>query len=203
MLILASQSPRRRDLLSTVGIPFTIKAADIDETSLPGELPEAFAERLAREKAEASAAAFNTTEENHPWFLAADTIVVRDNDILGKPKDKEDARAMIGSLQGRSHRVITGVCLYRGGETPVCESFISTTRVTFKAMDAEEIEGYISTDEPYDKAGAYAAQGIGSFFIHRVEGSYTNVVGLPLSDTVDLLRRLGVARIFDAEKGTQ
>ena len=195
MLILASASPRRRDLLGVAGIPFTVQAADIDETPLPGEAPEAYAERLAREKAMACAAARSGDGD---WYLAADTIVVRDDDILGKPRNTAEARDMISSLQGRSHRVITGVCLHRGGENPVCESFISSTRVTFKPMTPDEIEGYIATSEPYDKAGAYAAQGIGSFFIHRVEGSYTNVVGLPLSDTVDLLRRMGVATVLSA-----
>ena len=198
MLILASASPRRRDLLSVAGFPVAVQAADIDETPLPGEAPEAYAERLAREKALTSAAA--RTNDDGDWYLAADTIVVRDNDILGKPRDTGEARTMISSLQGRSHRVITGVCLHRSGENPVCESFISSTRVTFKAMTDDEIEGYIATSEPYDKAGAYAAQGIGSFFIHRVEGSYTNVVGLPLSDTVDLLRKMGVATVLSAPR---
>ena len=184
MLILASASPRRRELLAHLGLPFTIEAADIDETPLPDEDPRLYTERLAREKAQAIA-------QRHPdaTILAADTTVVVDDLILGKPRDTADACRMLQLLQGRSHRVITGVALYSNNQTTV-ES--EHTSVIFTQMTIEMIGNYVATGEPLDKAGAYGIQGIAAQFIPRIEGDYSNVVGLPLARVRQLLQGAGL-----------
>ena len=189
MLILASASPRRRELLAHLGLPFTIQAADIDETPLPDEDPRFYTERLAREKAEAIA-------QHHPeaTILAADTTVVlpfegKDGLILGKPTGPEDARRMLQLLQGRTHQVITGVALHSNDQTTV-ES--EQTTVTFVQMSTETINKYVATGEPLDKAGAYGIQGIAAQFIPRIEGDYSNVVGLPLARVRQMLLRTGL-----------
>ncbi len=172
-LVLASASPRRADLLSTAGIPFTVAAGDIDERERPGEEPLAYVQRLAREKA-------LRVEADHAgaFVLAADTTVVVDGAMLGKPHDAADAARMLRLLAGRRHDVMTGVCLR--GPRAFERTGVVTTAVVFAPMTAAEIASYVATGEPMDKAGAYAVQALASRFIQRIEGSYPNVVGLPV-----------------------
>lgn len=211
MLILASASPRRQELLRNARIPFVAQAADIEERLREGESPRECAERLAREKALAVAQA--RPEER---ILGADTIVVVDGNILGKPRDAADAARMLRMLSGRDHEVITGVCvlgavvggqgpgaskdktqtarsvderLTTGGRRVVTAS--ETTIVTMSELSDDDIHEYIATGEPMDKAGAYAIQGIASRWIPRIEGDYSNVVGLPVALVYGMLRELG------------
>jgi septum formation protein len=181
--VLASASPRRRELLGQLGLRFTVAAADIDETPHPAEAPEAYVLRLAREKARAVAGRFPGA-----WVLAADTTVVLGPELLGKPRDEAEARAMLARLSGRTHEVHTGVALAGRAE----EALVVRTRVTFRTLSAGEIAWYAGTGEPLDKAGAYAVQGKGGFLVAAVEGSPTNVIGLPLGETLALLERAGV-----------
>jgi septum formation protein len=178
MLILASQSPRRRELLEQAGIPFTVRAANVPEQIEPGETPVQYVSRLAKSKASAISAGL---------VLGADTVVVVDEHILEKPKDAADARRMLEMLSGREHSVITGVCL-RSGEEFLTET--RETRVRFLRMSSEEIEQYVASGEPMDKAGAYAIQGLASKFIDRIDGDYSNVVGLPVSLVYNLLKQV-------------
>ena len=180
-LVLASGSPRRRELLAQVRVPFTVVAADVDETPLPGEAPRDLVRRLAMAKA--------TAVEGDP-VLAADTIVEVDGEILGKPADADDARRMLTRLSGRSHRVHTGVAVRRGEQLGV---EVVTTIVTFVALTTVSIDWYLATGEPFDKAGAYAIQGRAGAFAERIEGSYSGVMGLPLFETAGLLRQFGIA----------
>ncbi len=192
MLILASASPRRQELLRNAGISFTVQAADIDETPLAGESPRDCAERLAREKA---LVVFQSTPQQ--CVLGADTIVVVDDIILGKPRDAEDAARMLRLLSGRTHVVITGVCLVSpvtSGRWPVAsktKAASETTLVTMCEFADDEIRDYVATGEPMDKAGAYAIQGIASRWIPRIEGDYSNVVGLPVALVYAMLRERG------------
>ena len=172
-LVLASASPRRQELLRNAGIAFEVQPANIPENPLPGEIPRVFAERLAREKAQAVAVL-----RPQDCMLGADTIVVIDDQILGKPRDPADAARMLRQLSGRTHQVITGVCLHANGQSAVSSE---TTSVTMCGISAQEIADYIATGEPMDKAGAYAIQGIASRWIPRIEGDYSNVVGLPVA----------------------
>ena len=190
MLILASASPRRQELLRNAGIQFTVQPAEIDETPLAGELPRACAERLAKEKALRVA-------RNRPegYVLGADTIVVIDGEILNKPQDANDAARMLRLLSGRAHEVITGVCLVKPAmdvqaqfSADLAETVSETTRVTMCDLSDIEIRDYIATGEPMDKAGAYAIQGIASRWIPRIEGDYSNVVGLPVALVFRMLR---------------
>ena len=175
-LVLASASPRRRELLATLGIDFRIVVPEIDETPKADEKPRAFAERLATEKAAAV---------NEPGIiLAADTIVVLKDTILGKPTDERNASEMLRSLSGAVHEVITGVCLKSPDRTVV---FSVVTQVTFRMIDEAEIEAYVASGDPLDKAGAYAIQGGAAHMVRRIEGSYTNVVGLPLCELHEAL----------------
>jgi len=192
MLVLASASPRRQELLRNAGISFTVQPADVDETVLPGEPPRACAERLAREKA---LAVWRTRPRDR--VLGADTIVVVDETILGKPADAEDAARMLRLLSGRVHCVITGVCVVEAvasGQLPVASKAAQsqrlseilrtaseTTLVTLNALSDEEILDYVAGGEPMDKAGAYAIQGMASRWIPRIDGDYSNVVGLPVA----------------------
>ena len=178
-LILASASPRRAELLRSAGIPFSVDVANIAEEVMPGESPVYHAERLAREKAEVVA-------KRNPGriVLGADTIVVVDDHLLGKPSDAQDAARMLRLLSGRAHEVITGVCLaitVPETRNPKLETFSERTSVLFSSLSSREIEDYIATQEPMDKAGAYAIQGIASRWISRIEGDYANVVGLPVA----------------------
>ncbi|MCS7315874.1 MAG: Maf family protein, partial [Bryobacterales bacterium] len=181
MLILASQSPRRRELLQRAGFDFTVRPAGIDETWREGEDPESHVLRLAREKARAAPASETDI------VLGADTVVVVDGEILGKPSDGEDAARMLRLLSGRDHCVLTGVCLKRG-DLELVEA--ERTLVRFLALSEEEIREYIASGEPMDKAGAYAIQGLASKFVERIEGCYFNVVGLPVARVYRMLKRL-------------
>ena len=170
--MLASQSPRRSEILRQAGIPFTVRIAAVDETPLAGEKPEDYVVRLAELKALSVAAGFEET------VLGADTTVVIDGEMLGKPADAADARRMLERLSGRQHEVVTGICLKRGAE--VVRDF-AATKVWFALMSAREIEEYVASGEPMDKAGAYAIQGLASKFIEKIDGCYFNVVGLPVA----------------------
>jgi len=181
VLVLASRSPRRAEILRQAGIPFTFRTADIDETPRDGEKPEDYVRRLAEEKALAVDAAPDET------VLAADTTVVIDGEILGKPADAADARRMLALLSGRRHEVLTGVALRRGA-TLIADW--AATEVWFAPMSEREIDDYVATDEPMDKAGAYAIQGLASKFIEKIEGCYFNVVGLPVALVYRHLRTL-------------
>jgi septum formation protein len=174
MIVLASASPRRQELLRTAGIPFAVQPADIDETPLPGESPKECAERLAREKARAI-----SRKRPLDYVLGADTIVVLDDAIFGKPRDASDAVRMLRLLSGRTHAVITGICLV--GPTAFERTTSEITLVTMNGLSNGEIRDYVATGEPMDKAGAYAIQGIASRWIPRIEGDYSNVVGLPVA----------------------
>lgn len=182
-LVLASASPRRRDLLSQLGLAFRVAAADLDETPLTGEAADVYVLRLARAKAQAVAQRFPGT-----WVLAADTTVALGTELLGKPSGPDEARDMLTRLSGRTHAVYTGVALAGRAEA----STVVRTGVTFRTLSAGEIAWYVSTGEPLDKAGAYAVQGKGGFLVAAVEGSPTNVIGLPLGETLELLARAGV-----------
>jgi septum formation protein len=181
MLILASASPRRAQLLTAAGIRFETRAADVDETPWPGEPPEAYVQRLAGEKA---AAAARTSPAR--LVLGADTTVVVDGRILAKPADAAEAGEMLQQLAGRAHQVLTGVALTGQGEPVVA---VASTAVWFAPMTSEDIAWYLATDEWRDKAGAYGIQGRISRFVARIDGSYTNVVGLPVALVCDLLMR--------------
>jgi septum formation protein len=192
MLVLASASPRRQELLRNAGILFTVQPADIDETPRAGEAPRDCAERLAREKA---LAVSRSRPKN--YVLGADTIVVVDDVILGKPRDAEDAARMLRLLSGRTHAVITGVCVVgpvasgQGSVVSDTEIASESTLVTFCKLSEDEIRLYVATGEPMDKAGAYAIQGMASRWIPRIEGDYSNVVGLPVALVYAMLRERG------------
>jgi septum formation protein len=222
MLVLASASPRRQELLRNAGISFVVQPADIDETPLTGEAPRDYAERLAREKAlkVLRVRAKDTPLEDsqtHEVVLGADTIVVVDETILGKPSDAGDAARMLRLLSGRVHRVITGVCVIgpvASNQSPVASrtgtrnhvegvnensaaarpspTASETTLVTMSELSDEEIREYVASGEPMDKAGAYAIQGMASRWIPRIEGDYSNVVGLPVALVYGMLRERGV-----------
>jgi septum formation protein len=185
VLRLASASPRRRQLLELIGVPHVVTPADIDETPLAGEPPNDYVLRLAREKAEA-------VWERHQDLpvLAADTTVVVDDEILGKPESEEDAHYMLGRLSGRDHQVHTAVALWTG-EHP--QLFHTSTQVCFRTLSREEIHAYWESGEPQGKAGAYAIQGLGAVFITGISGTYTGVMGLPLFETAHLLKQAGIA----------
>jgi septum formation protein len=183
-LILASGSPRRSEILTSVGWEFEKHVPDIDETELPGEDPAAYVQRLAKTKAEAIAASFPSR-----LVLGADTTVVLDGRIIGKPIDLDDARKMILDLSGNWHEVLTGVALAYDGQTSVG---VQSTRVKFAAMTEAEITFLVEKGEPLDKAGAYAVQAQAALFIEKVDGDYWNVVGLPVSLVYELAGRLGL-----------
>ncbi len=178
MLVLASASPRRREILNSAGIPCSVRPAEVDESRLAGETPGDYVRRLAEAKARA-------VQQPGETVLGADTVVVIDGRILGKPRDAADAARMLRLLSGRVHDVITGVCLLRGEE---CQNVSETTKVRFRELSDSEIDSYVLTDEPLDKAGAYGIQGVASKFVERIEGCYFNVVGLPISRVYRLLR---------------
>ena len=197
-LILASASPRRAELLTAAGIPFEIRPAHIDEVVRPGEDPRTYASRVAVEKASAVAVA----SPGRP-VLAADTVVVIDGLILGKPADADDAKRMLRRLSGRTHEVLTAVALIPGNDlggnfgvdarkSPASFTAAEVTAVEFVLLSKAEIEWYVATGEPSDKAGAYAIQGLASRFVTRIEGSYSNVVGLPVSLVYAMCTRAGI-----------
>jgi septum formation protein len=197
-LILASSSPRRRDLLAGLGLRFAVRPVEVDETPAPGEEARPYVLRLAKEKAAARL-------EPGELVLAADTVVVLDGEILGKPADEAEARAMLARLSGREHTVLTGIALAGGAGIALAggagialadgsdgaRTAVEASRVRIAPMSAEEIAWYAATGETLDKAGSYAAQGIGAIFVAGIAGDYTNVVGLPLPATYRLFREAG------------
>lgn len=185
-LYLASGSPRRRELLAQIGVPFSVVSAPIDETPLPDEGAPAYVERLARAKAAAGLACI----EGPAVVLGADTAVVLDGRILGKPENREDALAMLADLSGREHQVLTAVAVSDGLRV---HSLCVTSKVCFRAISADEAQRYWASGEPADKAGGYAIQGLGAVFVTGLSGSYSAVVGLPLSETAELLGQFGIA----------
>jgi nucleoside triphosphate pyrophosphatase len=187
-VVLASQSPRRRDLLNLIGIPHTVRPADIDESVLPGERPLDCVERLARSKARRLAA-----NERDAVVIGADTVVVIDDRILNKPESEDEARAMLQRLAGREHVVHTAVCvIYDSAEV----AGVETVAVHFRPLSAAEIDAYIATGEPMDKAGAYGIQGYGATIVERVNGDFFAVMGLPLVRLTRLLSGVGLRYEF-------
>lgn len=182
-VVLASGSPRRLELLRRIGIEPEVRIADVDETPAPGEDAAALVSRLAAAKAEA------VDDGTGVLVVAADTVVVIDGRVLGKPGDAHDAARMLATLSGRSHDVLTGVHLRRGSRVA---DAVETTSVRFRTLSEREIAAYVATGEPLDKAGAYAIQGVGGMFVETISGSDTNVIGLPLSTLVRLAADLGV-----------
>jgi nucleoside triphosphate pyrophosphatase len=187
-LILASSSPRRAEILTAAGIPFEVRAAMIDESRRAGETPAQMVERLARQKAEATAREIYSS--GPLTVLAADTVVVVDGEIFGKPANAADAHAMLRKLRGREHDVLSGFAALRIPDHAVL-SGVETTRVWFAEMSDAEIDAYAASGEPLDKAGAYAIQGIAGRHIPRIDGCYFNVVGLPLARVWQALNKLG------------
>ncbi len=183
-LLLASSSPRRRELLDQIGVRYRVVAVDVPEVPLPGEKPEAYVTRLAETKARTGA----DREAGCP-ALGADTIVVNNNAIMEKPRDQAHAAEMLNQLSNRTHQVMTAVSLCQGARQ---ETRLNTTEVDFRVLSPEEIEQYWHTGEPCDKAGAYGIQGLGGVFVREIRGSYSAVVGLPLYETQILLREFSV-----------
>ena len=185
-IILASQSPRRKYLLEQAGLSFTVVVSGIDEDAVPKTAPDNYARTLAEAKA-------NDIADQYPdsWVIGADTIVLIDGMILGKPGSRDNARKMLRRLSGQTHQVITGYCICRKASgQKVSETVV--TQVRFKSLSDQEIEWYVHTSEPFDKAGAYAIQGLGTFLVKSVNGSYTNVVGLPVCEVIEFLIKEGV-----------
>lgn len=196
VIVLASASPRRAELLAAAGIPFQVHAADVDERLQSGEDPERYVRRVAAEKARTVAASVPGQA-----VLAADTVVLAEGQVLGKPRDVEDAKRMLRLLSGRTHQVLTAVTLTNdagfnfqggGGELNPASTEVAVTSVEFAPLDASEIDWYVATGEPADKAGAYAIQGLASRFVTRIDGSYSNVVGLPVALVYQLCTRAGL-----------
>ncbi|QQR75385.1 MAG: septum formation inhibitor Maf [Holophagales bacterium] len=184
-LVLASGSPRRREMLAALGLELVVRPVDLDESALPGERPEVYVRRLALAKARARCAPGEAV-------LAADTVVAVEGALLGKPRDADDARAMLAHLAGREHEVFTGVALVLGGEPRREASTVERTAVVFAPLAAAEIDWYVASGEPMDKAGAYAIQGLGALLVEEIRGNYSNVVGLPLPATRRLFAELGI-----------
>jgi septum formation protein len=185
-LILASKSPRRKQLLEQAGLSFTIIPSAVDEDRIDITAPEKLVKTLAEAKAKDVAGGYPES-----WVLGADTIVLIDGEILGKPVSTENARQMIRQLNGQTHEVFTGYAIYCDTQK-TCISGVEKTEVTFKNLSQQEIEWYIKTEEPFDKAGAYAIQGLGSFLVKRICGSYSNVVGLPVCEVLEQLYKAGI-----------
>jgi septum formation protein len=189
-LVLASASPRRREILAQLGAAFRIEPSGIDEARLPGELPEPHVQRLAREKAREVRQRL-AADPSRPCLLAADTIVVIDDEVLGKPSDDLEALRMLERLSGRAHRVLTGLFACEvGGDWQAAR--LLCTEVRFRTLDARAARAYVASGEGRDKAGSYAIQGLGAGLVREIAGSYTNVVGMPAAETLDLLIEAGV-----------
>ncbi|RJQ83698.1 MAG: septum formation inhibitor Maf [Desulfobacteraceae bacterium] len=191
-LILASKSPRRRYLLTQAGLKFEVIPSDFDESAIEFKEPGGYVRTLSRAKAEDIA-----SKHPHSWVIGADTIVFINGEVLGKPRGRDAARTMLTHLSGQTHQVYTGftICCLEKGKT-MTET--ACTDVTFKTLSDDEIEWYIHTDEPFDKAGAYAIQGLGTFLVKRINGSYTNVVGLPVCEVIEYLIKERVLQINDS-----
>jgi septum formation protein len=189
-LILASSSPRRRDLLSTLGLTFQVVIPEIREIPSPHETPRDFTLRVAERKAQVVGDRYP-----HAWVIGADTVVVLEGAILGKPRDRDDAKRMLQQLANREHIVITGYALVKAAEDKKVGG-VEETRVKIDSLGEREIDWYVNTGEPLDKAGGYAIQGKGAFMVEWIEGSYTNVVGLPLCQIMRLFKDVGIFDIF-------
>lgn len=185
-IVLASSSPRRRELLSLTGLTFTVEASDYEEVLVPGVDPRLLARRLSCKKAKAVAKKYRNA-----LIIAADTFIVFGDILLGKPSSKEDAMRMLGLLNGQSHSVITGVTIIDTASRKILSRSVET-RVWFRKLTKQELASYVRTGEPLDKAGAYAIQGLGSLIVERIEGDYFNVIGLPLSSLVEALKKFGI-----------
>lgn len=185
-LILASSSPRRQELLTQIGVPFSVQVPAIDETPLVGEAPPAYVQRMAEEKALAVLA----QQKGDVCVLAADTSVIVDGLILGKPADAADAKAMLRRLSGREHQVLSAIAV---ADQSRLNSHVVSCKVTFRTLTDAEIDAYWLTGEPRDKAGSYAIQGLGAVFVQAIHGSYSAVVGLPLAETAALLGEFAIA----------
>ena len=188
---LASGSPRRRELLRQIGVPFQVLGVTVDESAAPGEDPLGYVSRLALAKAEAGVRESARTGGAARPVLAADTAVVIDREILGKPRDRDDAVRMLRVLSGRSHQVLTSIALASGGRSV---SRVSRSEVTFRDITAAEARDYWNSGEPADKAGGYAIQGLGAVFVAQLRGSFSGVMGLPLFETAELLQAASVPR---------
>lgn len=184
-IILASNSPRRKDLLRQVGIEFITAPADVDERRLPGEPPEGYALRVATDKAKTAA-----ERGGDDLIIAADTIVVLEDQVLGKPSNAQEAERMLGMLSGRMHHVITALVVLDAGSKKLAAK-TADTKVWFRKLTAGEISCYVASGEPLDKAGAYGIQGLGALLVEKIEGCYFNVVGMPLSILSEMLRDIG------------
>lgn len=185
-LYLASASPRRRELLEQIGVAFSVQVADVDESPLPAECPEAYVARLAQVKARAAQAKIPVLDA---VVLGADTCVVLEGRILGKPQNREDALQMLAALSGRTHEVLTAVAL---AQQAACAVQVVRTEVQFRPLRAGEAEAYWDTGEPQDKAGSYGIQGLAAVFVREIKGSYSAVVGLPLCETAQMLEQAGI-----------
>jgi len=191
-IVLASASPRRQDLLRSIGIEFQVIPSNVDETVLANETPTNLVLRLSEEKATEVAQRAGVAGR---WFIGSDTIVVCDEQILGKPTSPQDSASMLRQLSGRTHQVLSGYTIIDRGANIRLRRCVST-EVTFRTLTDREIEGYIASGEPADKAGSYAIQGLGSYIVTSISGSYTNVVGLPLAQVVTDLQQLGAIELF-------
>ncbi|MDY6988951.1 MAG: Maf family protein [Thermodesulfobacteriota bacterium] len=187
-LVLASKSPRRRALLDQAGLAFAVVPSSVDESRVAASLPEKRARLLAEAKAHEVAQRYPQS-----WVIGADTMVVIANNVLEKPRTEHEARHMLHALSGKTHRVLTGYCICCKAAKE-CFSDTVETKVRFKTLTKEEIDWYIDTAEPFDKAGGYGAQGLGTFLIRRLEGSYTSVVGLPVCEVIDYLVKKGAVQ---------
>ena len=193
-IILASSSPRRKELLESVGIEFEVIEPTSDESLQGKETPDEYVLRLSTEKA----LSVSSNIEDDILVIGADTIVVVDYEILGKPKDEEDAKSMLNKLSGKTHHVLTAFSIVKA-QHEILHKHVVGTEVTVKTLEPDEIQGYIKTTEPMDKAGAYGIQGVGAFMIKGIKGSYTNVVGLPLVEVTEALNKLGALRLFSGD----
>ena len=185
-IILASKSPRRRDLLEKAGLKFTVIPSELDESAMAVSSPESYVKSLAAAKA-------GQISDRYPdsWIIGADTVVFNDSTILGKPASRDEARVMLESLSGKTHQVHTGYCICNQTENHHFSDCVSTD-VHFKELSKTEIDWYIDTGEPFDKAGSYAIQGIGTVLVRSINGSYTNVVGLPVCEVLEHLIKEGI-----------
>ena len=196
-LVVGSQSPRRIELLKQCGIPAEVLHIEIDESVMPGERPDAMATRLARQKGAGALYKFKQLQRSPEgrWFLCADTIVHVSGELLGKPRDDDDGRRMLRLLSGRTHLVTTGFVVH-GPDAFDAPAYAETTAVTFRALAEPEVQRYVRTGEGRDKSGGYAIQGFAGAFVEKVEGSYPNVVGLPIHRVVEVLLKLGALEVY-------